>query len=118
MDINADLISVIARANRVPNTTPRAGSDDLLRNDKSFQSKLEKHLNDYEAGEGHLSMSLSKDINAKKFESADILAGENPSASLLYSGYLTAGFSYSNQARFVQQVNVATRATSAIRAVA
>lgn len=118
MDINADFSSILLRSNQLPSAAPREGSGELLQNDKSFQNKLEKHLSDYEAGEGHLSMHISKDVNARKFQSADILARENPSAALLYSGYLTAGFGYSNQARFVQQVNVATKATSAIKAVA
>lgn len=82
-----------------------AGSTLASEQGSSFGTRLYRHISDHLAGRGYLSREMYAAINDKDKMTSNLLSGLDPGTSLLYDSYMTAGFSYSNKARFVTAVN-------------
>lgn len=80
----------------------------------TYRYKLEQHIKDHNSGEGYKSANMYGDLFNKSTESNNFLAENDPTALKQYSGLLTAGFSYDNQARMVTALNNFTKTLGAI----
>lgn len=78
-----------------------------------FRFRLEKHIIDHETGQGHLSRPMYKDLS-DKYQASRGAMSEDPEALALYSGYMTAGFAYDKQARFVTAMNQVAKTVDTI----
>ncbi|MCB0325868.1 MAG: hypothetical protein KDD69_19955 [Bdellovibrionales bacterium] len=82
----------------------------------AYRSKLEKHIEDHESGHGHLSRPMYAGVERRKEETALKLGEQHPKSFGLFAGYLTAGFSYDKEARFVSGVRSAVTTSERIGA--
>ncbi len=85
--------------------------------ENSYRLRLEKHLTDYAAGDGHLSSNMQGVLANKREKNALYLGTSNPKAVALYDSYLTANLGYSQKARFVSGVATAARTQAQIFAL-
>ncbi len=76
---------------------------------------LYKHINDVYDGKGYLSKNEAQTLNKEVANSFTSLSKDNPDLSGLYSGYMTAGFSYGIKARFANNISNTLKNTSNIR---
>jgi hypothetical protein len=106
---------------KTSSTTPVAANplnEDAVKvdlSDNGFKTELYKHIKDHYDGKGYLSRDTGIKLSKKASSTQDKLSQEDPKASSLYAGYLTANLSYGSKARFVDNINNAVRNSANIR---
>jgi hypothetical protein len=94
------------------NSTNSANSLAGINRDSSrgnqFLGKLEKHLDDVKHNKGYLSKTISQQVQAKQVETSLELGTKDIRALSNYQAYASA-LSYNNKARFIHNVNEATK---------
>lgn len=85
--------------------------------DSAFQQKLYKNISDYYAGNGNRSKDTSYELEDKDQNNASLLNTQNPVSGGLYSGYRTAGFSYSSKARFISGIDLAVQLSESLKKI-
>lgn len=108
-----------AKANRATvnsvATTPIEDAAKVEISGNVFRNELTKHIKDYNEGKGYLSKETSLRLDEKGSKTADTLSQEDPKASSLYAGYLTANLSYGSKARFIDNISNTLSASNNIR---
>ena len=85
--------------------------------DSAFSQKLYKHINDHYKGEGQISRDVNRQLAQKDSDISNALNSQDPKASLQYSAYSTAGFSYSSRARFISGIDSTVKLSSGLRKI-